>query len=395
MRAEFELCYHTAPACYLICGGLVSSTSTTGLELEDLVLAVSQVLEGTIKLSLVARADLSARDGLVHCRWSTDEDLDVLLLRLRQYFLQEFLGDISLLEARRVLRRVVEHVEGAEALRVRVLEVVELALEQDVVLGDVAEDERHLGLVVGVVEDGARELVHRRDAGAAGEEGDVLVLVGVPCVLGDGALELDALAGLDVVQVRGHGAVGVFLDEEREVASLVCTCVSDILLHTTVQGSEMLTLIADWRIWAYDEFFLPWSLVPGQQRRCDLEAAHVVFAWQSECEFLGVMIDRLDLVQLQADPVSGESWRRWSPELLCNGLLDLVGIWSLAVVVVSTSTGRSCDSGVHKSVGGARCARCSLSGIAAVLLEACQYVFILLIRQDALNIQLLMAAEQL
>ena len=56
--------------------------------------------------------------------------------------------------------RAVEDVEGAEAVRVGVFEVLELAFQEDVGFGDVAEDEGHLGLVGRVLEDGARELVH-------------------------------------------------------------------------------------------------------------------------------------------------------------------------------------------------------------------------------------------
>lgn len=55
---------------------------------------------------------------------------------------------------------LVEEVEGAEALRVGVFEVFEFAFEEDVVFGDVAEDEGDFCFVLGVFEDGARELVH-------------------------------------------------------------------------------------------------------------------------------------------------------------------------------------------------------------------------------------------
>ena len=55
---------------------------------------------------------------------------------------------------------MVEDVEGAEAVRVGVLEVLELGLEEDVGLGEVAEDEGDFGLVGRVGEDAAGELVH-------------------------------------------------------------------------------------------------------------------------------------------------------------------------------------------------------------------------------------------
>lgn len=55
---------------------------------------------------------------------------------------------------------MVEDVEGAEAVRVRVFEVLELVLQEDVGLGEVAEDEGDFCFVGGVFEDGADELVH-------------------------------------------------------------------------------------------------------------------------------------------------------------------------------------------------------------------------------------------
>ena len=55
---------------------------------------------------------------------------------------------------------MVEDVEGAEAVRVGVFEVLELGLEEDVGFAEVAEDEGHFCFVGGVFEDGADELVH-------------------------------------------------------------------------------------------------------------------------------------------------------------------------------------------------------------------------------------------
>ena len=55
---------------------------------------------------------------------------------------------------------MVEDVEGAEAVREGVFEVLEFALEEDVGFGEVAEDEGHFCFVGGVFEDGAGELVH-------------------------------------------------------------------------------------------------------------------------------------------------------------------------------------------------------------------------------------------
>ncbi len=55
---------------------------------------------------------------------------------------------------------MVEDVEGAEAVRVGVFEVLELGFEEDVGFGEVAEDEGDGCFVEGVGEDGAGELVH-------------------------------------------------------------------------------------------------------------------------------------------------------------------------------------------------------------------------------------------
>lgn len=134
--------------------------------------------------------------------------------------LEELSGDLSL-GAGPVLRGLVEGVEGTEAVGVVLLKLFELTLQEDVLLGDVAENESNLGLVVGVLEDGAGELVHGGDTGTTGDQGDVVVLVGLPGVLGDGALHVESLTGLHVVHVLRHGTARVSLDDEVEVAGLV------------------------------------------------------------------------------------------------------------------------------------------------------------------------------
>lgn len=196
--------------------------SILGLELVNLILAVSQFAQNTSQLSLVLRALLVTRNSLVQARWSTDEDLDVLRLGLRQHGLQELLGDESLLEVGRILGRVVERVEDAQTLGVGVLEVFELALEQDVLLGNVAVDEGHLGLVLWVVEDGAGKLVHWGDTSSSGYKRDVVMLVGGPRVLWDWALNIETLVGLHIVQMGGHWSIGVFLNQESKVTPLLC-----------------------------------------------------------------------------------------------------------------------------------------------------------------------------
>ena len=191
------------------------------LELIHLLSSVAQLLQRAGQLALVLDADLGAGDGLHETRRAADKDLDVLLLGLGEHSLEELLADVAAV-AGPGLRGLVQDVEGTEALRVRVLELGELLLEQDVLLGDVAEDEGDLGLVVGVAEDVAGDLVHGGDARAAGDEGDVVVLVLGHGVLGEGPLNVEALAGFHVVQVGAHGAVRVLLDKQIHIALRVC-----------------------------------------------------------------------------------------------------------------------------------------------------------------------------
>jgi hypothetical protein len=191
------------------------------LELEDLLLAVTKILQDTSELTLVLGADLATGDSLVHGGRTTDEELDVLLLGLRQDSLQQLLGDVALATGP-ALRGVVQDVEGTEALGVGVLQILQLLLQEDILLGDVAEDQSDLGLVLGVLEDLAGELVHRGDTSTTGNQADVVVLVGLPGVLDKRSLERQALVDVHGVDVLRHGAVGVGLDDELKVAGNIC-----------------------------------------------------------------------------------------------------------------------------------------------------------------------------
>jgi len=190
------------------------------LELENLLLAVTQLLQDTSQLTLVLGADLVTADGLVQAGRTADEELDVLLLRLRQNSLQKFLANVALTTGP-LLRRVVQDVEGTEALGVGILQVLKLLLQQDIILVDVAEDKGDLGLVLGVLADVTGELVHGGDTSTTGDKSDVVVLVGLPGVLDNGALERKALVNIQRVNVLGHGAIGVGLDNKLEEAGLV------------------------------------------------------------------------------------------------------------------------------------------------------------------------------
>lgn len=146
------------------------------LKLVHLLLAVSQLGQYPSQLSLVLRTLLAATDSLVQSRRPANKDLDVLLLWLRQHSLQQILGDVSA-TMRPALGRVVQEVEGTEAARVRVLELLEFLLEDNVFLAEIAVDQGDFCLVVFVLEDVAYDLVHRRDACSTGDQGNVLVLV--------------------------------------------------------------------------------------------------------------------------------------------------------------------------------------------------------------------------
>lgn len=196
------------------------------LELVDLVRAVSKLLQGTAQLTLVLRADLGPTQSLVHGRRTTDKDLNVLLLGLRHDGLQELLGDVAL-TAGPLGWGVVEEVEGLEALGVGVLQLFPLLLQKDVLLTDVTEHQGDLGLVLGVLEDVAGELVHGSDTSATGKQNNVVVLVSLPRVLGKGTLEVQTLTNVHAVQVLGHGAVRIALDHELEVTRNVCSIVSE------------------------------------------------------------------------------------------------------------------------------------------------------------------------
>lgn len=170
------------------------------LKLEDLVLLITKLLQDTCELTLVLGADLSTRNRLVHSGGTADEELDVLRLRLRKNSLQQFLRDVALTLSP-VLRRVVKEMEDLESLGIGVLELTELLAEKNVVLVDVAVDERDLGLVLGVGEDLAGQLVHGGDTSTPSNQGNLLVLVSLPGVLGKGALEVKSVAGLKAVDV--------------------------------------------------------------------------------------------------------------------------------------------------------------------------------------------------
>ncbi len=104
------------------------------LKFIHLILPIPQLLQHPRQLPLVRRTLLRPAHRLIQPRRPTHEDLDILLLRLRQHRLQQVLADVSRAPVP-VLAGRVDRVEGAEALRVGVFEVFEFVLEQDVGFG--------------------------------------------------------------------------------------------------------------------------------------------------------------------------------------------------------------------------------------------------------------------
>ena len=152
---------------------------------------------------------------------STDEDLDVIFLRLWQDCLQEVLGDESF-TLRPSFGRLVQSVESAEALGVSVLELVQFLLQQDVILTDVSKHQCNLRLIIGVLEQLSNDLVHGCDASATTDHCDVVVLVGlIYWIFHDGTLDIKTLPGSHVVHVRTHRSVGVLLDDKVDAPFLI------------------------------------------------------------------------------------------------------------------------------------------------------------------------------
>jgi hypothetical protein len=210
---------------------------------------------------LVLGADLGTRDSLVHGRRATDKELDVFLLRLGEDSLQESLVD----EARAtlpVLRGLVEDVEGTEALGVGVLEILQLLLQENILLGDVTEDQSDLSLVLGVLEDLTGELVHGGDTGATGDQGDVVMLVGFPGVLDKRTLEGKALVDVHGVQVLRHGTVGIGLDDKLKVTGDVWNLLAKKLY---IGINACLTLITGGSVGTEDVLLSTLGLEAGQQ----------------------------------------------------------------------------------------------------------------------------------
>lgn len=117
---------------------------------------------------------------------------------------------------------LVEDVVDAETL-VLSGQSIEILLQQDILGGDVCEDEVNLGDVAGLAaaDDGADNLEHWGDTGTAGDHTKVADHVGSVDEGALGAADLDGLADAETRQVLGDVSGRVGLDQEVEVAGLV------------------------------------------------------------------------------------------------------------------------------------------------------------------------------
>lgn len=270
-------------------------------ELVDLVLAITQILEVTNQLTLIPGALLVTTDHVHQAIRSAHENLDVLALGLREDLLEQVLGDVAGL-TNPLLGGLVENIESTESLGVGVLQLLELVLEEDVLLGHVADNKGNLGLIIGVLEDGAEELVHGGDTGAAGNAGDVLVLVLLPLVLGEGTLDVETLARDHVVHVAGHGSLLVLLDHE---------------VHESLG-----VLIRDGGVGTNDGLSSLGGEL-GQDGAARSQSRDLVLLGQLEAEALGVVVDDLNVLEEQGDEALVTACQS-GLGLVLDGLLHLV-----------------------------------------------------------------------
>ena len=107
------------------------------------------------------------------------------------------------------------------------------------------------------------------------------MLVRLPRILGDRALEIQPLIRLHAVQMLAHGPILIPLDHEINVALRV--------------------LVADGRVWPDDRLLHLGPLVPRQQRRRDRQARDGLAVREREAELLRVVVQLLDGFELQVD----------------------------------------------------------------------------------------------
>ena len=135
--------------------------------------------------------------------------------------LQQLSGNIPFWETR-AHSRIADRIHSPESIWELPLQFPKLQLKEHIGVTIDAEDEGHLGLVLGILEYGVRQLVHGCDTSAAGDESDVRVLVGRPFVSEQWAgFERECLAWNQGVKMIAHFAVRVALYEKIDMARLI------------------------------------------------------------------------------------------------------------------------------------------------------------------------------
>jgi len=104
----------------------------------------------------------------------------------------------------------------------------------------------------------------------------VFVLVRRPRVFRKGTFDIEPLTRNHVVQMARHGPIGVFLDDEVEVALLVC--------------------VADGRVRADCGLLLLGSFVLRQNRRSNMQPTDLVCLWQLKPQLLDIVVHNLNLL---------------------------------------------------------------------------------------------------
>lgn len=184
------------------------------LEAEDLVLHLADspglVVSKLIEVLLA---------GIDHRRWSTHENL-VSLFRTRQVLLDGLLGYESSVTTPS-LGRVIEEVVDSESIRVVSSQSVQFILEQNVFLSDIGVDEIDLSLVLRVLQGSSDDLKTRSESGTTSNHTNLVGQFRSVVHLTLGALDLDELANLELVNVLGDVSIGVRLDDQVEEASVI------------------------------------------------------------------------------------------------------------------------------------------------------------------------------
>lgn len=288
----------------------------------------SQFLENAAEGALGNEIGLGAGDGLEQRRGAADKDVHVVVGGLEQVLLEVLLRDVSGLAIPASTGLVNKEME-LELVGVLSLDFFQFALEQNVLFGLGAVEQVDLGVVLGVPGNAVDQLVERRDAGATSNEGNLLVLVGGPRVLGEGSHEGDGLVEAKVEDVVTKLAVGVSLDDQTEATGLIevgdrrvrsndrgAFSVHELGKDGRSQGQSQLLVIRDFK---------------GEllSLKGEGESEHVRYKRKQITHILG---ESLDVNELEVDKAA---------EALET--LVLVGALGLVVPVVGGSDGSACS----------------------------------------------------